>query len=104
MLDYNSSGNDITVKQVYSHATQVLDLAPSPFAKDLLVTCGKPKGEAMTATLWKMGDIDGDEAVDGDTPTPLVALAELPQQKLPVSKYVPLQQHCLVQCGVCVCV
>ncbi|KAF1323398.1 Wd repeat protein tssc1, wd repeat superfamily, partial [Globisporangium splendens] len=87
VLDYNSTVNEVSVKHVYVHEAQVLDLAPSPFAKDLLVTCGKRKGEAVAAALWKMENMDDDNASEGDSaPKPLVAVAELPQQKLPVSK------------------
>lgn len=89
MLDYDSAANEVSAKQIYAHAAQILDLAPSPFAKDLVVTCGKPVGQGMAATLWRMEDLNGEEGSGGErSPKPLVALAELPQQKLPVSKYV----------------
>lgn len=88
MLDYDSAANEVSAKQIYAHAAQVLDLAPSPFAKDLVVTCGKPTGQRVTATLWRMADLNGEEDTGGEKlPKPLVALAEFPQQKLPVSRY-----------------
>lgn len=87
MLDFDSAANEVARAQVYEHPAQVLELAPSPFAKDLVVTCGKRAGESAVATLWRMDDAGGDESAgDVDASKPLVALAELPQQKLPVSR------------------
>ncbi|TYZ63934.1 hypothetical protein PybrP1_002900 [[Pythium] brassicae (nom. inval.)] len=90
VLDFDSAANEVTRTQVYAHPSQVQELAPSPFAKDLVVTCGKRVGERAVATLWRMDDLSngggGEERAGGvESPTPLVVLTELPQQKLPVS-------------------
>lgn len=86
MLDFDNAANELSVVHSFQHDAQVLSLAPSPFAKDLVITCGKTQGQMTTqASLWRMNGLEdlqpqGDSAVQ-----PLVAVSEIPQQKLPVS-------------------
>lgn len=78
-------------RQVFNHPGEVLSLAPSPQDAQLLVTCGKQRGQQAEASLWKLPDEDtrthsGEEdgaAVAQD----LEQLAAFPAQKLPVSEY-----------------
>lgn len=86
VLDFDSAANELSVVRSFQHDAQVQSLAPSPFAKDLVITCGKTQGQTTTqATLWRMNGLE-DPQPEGDSASqPLVAVAEIPQQKLPVS-------------------
>ncbi|KAF1774100.1 WD40-repeat-containing domain [Phytophthora cactorum] len=82
----------IITRQVFNHPGEVLSLAPSPQDPQLLVTCGKQRGQQAGASLWKLpsaeeapvhlGEEDGAASAQD-----LEQLAAFPVQKLPVSEY-----------------
>ncbi|KAG6970979.1 hypothetical protein JG687_00002326 [Phytophthora cactorum] len=81
----------IITRQVFNHPGEVLSLAPSPQDPQLLVTCGKQRGQQAGASLWKLpsaeeapvhlGEEDGSASAQD-----LEQLAAFPVQKLPVSE------------------
>ncbi|TMW56733.1 hypothetical protein Poli38472_006743 [Pythium oligandrum] len=79
VIEHDSSSNDASLQHLYAHPAQVLALAPSPFAKELVVTSGKAKDGATETTLWKMEGLDDVvDDVGGERPAkPLVSVASL---------------------------
>ncbi|KAE9035362.1 hypothetical protein PR003_g7672 [Phytophthora rubi] len=98
IVEVNDNASDVTTRQVFRHPGEVLSLAPSPQDRQLLVTCGKQRGQPTEASLWKLPDAEEapahseddaeggrDHAVDA-TAQDLTQLAAFPAQKLPVSE------------------
>ncbi|KAF4140563.1 WD domain G-beta repeat domain-containing protein [Phytophthora infestans] len=90
LVQVDDDASNVMTRQVFNHPGEVLSLAPSPQDTQLLVTCGKQRGQQAEASLWKLPDEDtrthsGEEdgaAVAQD----LEQLAAFPAQKLPVSE------------------
>ncbi|KAJ0405968.1 hypothetical protein P43SY_005534 [Pythium insidiosum] len=90
VLEYDSTSNDLRLRRLYAHTDQVLDLAPSPSAPELVLTCGKAAGQTADATLWRMDGLQDDDAganADGATQA-LASVAALPPTFAPPSRVV----------------
>lgn len=92
LVQISDDGDDVITRQVFSHPGEVLNLAPSPQDRQLLVTCSKQRGKQAKALLWKLPQrIDSQIHIEekGRTATTkdLEQLAPFPEQKLPVSEY-----------------
>lgn len=93
MVEVNDDASDVITRQTFHHHREVLSLAPSPQDRQLLVTCGKQRGQPTEASLWKLPDAEeaplhlGDGEEGEATAQDLTQLAPFPAQKLPVSEY-----------------
>ncbi|KAG2762047.1 hypothetical protein PC129_g950 [Phytophthora cactorum] len=91
LVQVEDDASGIITRQAFNHPGEVLSLAPSPQDPQLLVTCGKQRGQQAGASLWKLpsaeeapvhlGEEDGSASAQD-----LEQLAALPVQKLPVSE------------------
>ncbi|KAG7391531.1 Protein tssc1 [Phytophthora pseudosyringae] len=94
VLEVSTDASDVVTRQVLRHPGEVLSLAPSPQDRQLLVTCGKQRGQSAEASLWKLPDAEetpvqsGEEEEEGEgaAAQDLEQLAAFPAQKLPVSE------------------
>jgi len=90
-VEVSDDASLVTTRQVLRHPGEVLSLTPSPQDRRLLVSCGKQRGQAAEASLWKL-PVAEDASPSGDDED-AVATQELglaaafPAQKLPVSEY-----------------
>ncbi|OWZ13461.1 hypothetical protein PHMEG_00013203 [Phytophthora megakarya] len=90
LVEVKDDASDVITRQVFRHAGEVLSLAPSPQDPQLLVTCGKQRGQPTEASLWKLPKIDNaalsEEGGSDTAPQDLTQVAAFPAQKLPVSE------------------
>ncbi|KUF96023.1 hypothetical protein AM588_10010605 [Phytophthora nicotianae] len=87
-VQVEDDASNVITRQVFNHPGEVLSLAPSPQDPQLLVSCGKQRGQQAEASLWKLPDAEANSSEeDGATVAQdLEQLAVFPAQKLPVSE------------------
>eukprot|EP00644_Phytophthora_capsici_P017279 jgi/Phyca11/10360/fgenesh1_pm.PHYCAscaffold_48_\ len=94
LVEINDDASEVATLQVLRHPGEVLSLAPSPQDRQLLVTCGKQRGQTAEAALWKLPDaeqstslsVEGEEDAGTTATQDLEQLAAFPAQKLPVTE------------------
>ncbi|ETP37810.1 hypothetical protein F442_14401 [Phytophthora nicotianae P10297] len=88
LVQVEDDASNVITRQVFNHPGEVLSLAPSPQDPQLLVSCGKQRGQQAEASLWKLPDAEANSSEeDGATVAQdLEQLAVFPAQKLPVSE------------------
>ncbi|RLN56260.1 hypothetical protein BBJ29_006838 [Phytophthora kernoviae] len=94
VVEVNDEASDVITRQVVHHPGEVLCIAPSPQDRQLLVTCGKQRGQTAEASLWKLPEAEDvptksqEDAEDNEAATAqeLIQMAAFPAQKLPISE------------------
>lgn len=87
LVEFDATNNEVGVKRIFSHDGEVRSLVPSPHDAELLLTCGKTKGQPQEAKLWRMPSSDGEGEEQSDpVEANLAEVGAVPAQRAPVSQ------------------